>query len=108
MKKVINCNIKHENTGVYRVRARLTTPKKMNPTTLKKSAKNKLKYLCRVARLAGFSMRPNTADMANARISEMECYAQYSDFVKDTERCKRFLRMAIEEQKDNYYFSKSQ
>ncbi len=94
--------------GVYRVCARLTTPKKTNPTTLKKSAKNKLKYLCRVARLAGFSMRPNTVDLANARIRDMECYAQYSDFVEDTERCKRFLRMAIEEQKGNYYFGKRQ
>lgn len=107
MEKVINCNTKHENAGVYRVCARPTTPKKMNPTTLKKSAKNKLRYLCRGARLAGFSMRLNTADMANARISEMECYAQYLDFVEDTERCKRFLRVAIKEQKDNYYFSKS-
>lgn len=39
MNKVINCNIKHENAGVYRVRARLTTPKTMNPTTLKKIGK---------------------------------------------------------------------
>lgn len=87
--------------------ARPTTPKKMNPTTLKKSAKNKLRYLRRVARLAGFSLRRDTADMANARIREMECYAQYLDFVEDTELCKRYLEKAIKEQKDNYYFSKS-
>lgn len=55
MKEVINCNVKHNTDGVYRMHARLTTPQMESPASLRKSAAAILNGLrCRAKNVVSF------------------------------------------------------
>ena len=95
MKKVINCNTQNEKSGVYRVRARLTTPQIENPTSLRKSASAILNSLKRRAKKHGFSLDRSTYFRAKDRIEEMVAYCQYEDFVDDTNDIYEYLGQSV-------------
>ncbi len=87
--------MKHENVGVYRVRARLTTLQMENPTSLRKSAAAILNSLKRRAKKHGFSLDCGTYFRAKERIEEMVDYCQYEDFVDDANDIYEYLERSV-------------
>lgn len=95
MKEVINCNVKHNTDGVYRVHARLTTPQMESPASLRKSAAAILNGLRCRAKKCGFILDRNTYLRAKDRIEEMSVYSQYEDFVNDTNAIYAYLERSV-------------
>ena len=103
---ITNCKRETHNMRISRARVNLTTLTTPKISRLKQAARNKLRYLQNKAIRAGFGLSLETLYRAQKRIYEMECVEQYEDFVEDTERCHKFLRIAIKEQRSNCYFYK--